>query len=74
MHGPQNVKISLCSFVTVYVTQLRKERWLSRNEDFICEQNVASYTVNYTHTQNGSEYATITLALSMSTDTIESFF
>ena len=32
-----------------------------------------SYTVNYTHTHNGSEYAAITPTLSMSTDTIESF-
>ena len=34
---------------------------------------VPSYTVNYTHTHNGSEYAAITPTLSMSTDTIESF-
>ena len=34
---------------------------------------VPSYTVNYTHTHNRSQYAAITPTLSMSTDTIESF-
>jgi len=32
----------------------------------------SSYTVNYTHTHNGSEYAAITPTLSMSTETIGS--
>jgi len=32
-----------------------------------------SYTVNYTHTHNGSGYTAITPTLSMSADTIESF-
>jgi len=41
MHGPQSVKISLYDFVIVCVTQPRKERRHSRNEDFICEQKVA---------------------------------
>jgi hypothetical protein len=34
---PQNVVISLYSSIIVYVTQPRKERRLSRNEDFIWE-------------------------------------
>jgi len=36
-------------------------------------KTVPSYTVNYTHRHNGSEYAAITATLSMSTDTMESF-
>jgi len=34
---------------------------------------VPSYTVSYTHTHNGSEYAAIIPTLSISTDTIEPF-
>jgi hypothetical protein len=37
MHCHQNVEISLYSSIIVYVTQPRKERRLSRNEDFIWE-------------------------------------
>ena len=38
-----------------------------------CIGRVTLYTVNYTHTHSGSEYAAVTPTLSMSTGTIEPF-